>query len=251
METSAIDRRLPTLAPLGRRLLRWLGDVGRRLGRTRLSLRVLRVLVLAIGGGLGWAVRGAKEQRDAVAAVAELNGSVTYDIEWRNATPNPYRRHSWSPMQLYDGRVDEVPGLKWVIGHVGLDYFANVVDVRLVPRTAGTRVRADDATLAKIGRLRRLEDLNLNGTAVTDDGLAHLEGLTELRGLDLSNTRVTDAGLAHLKKLHNLRGLYIVNAGVTDTGLNELEEALPMIQIIRKLGVRPRLPRALRGRRPG
>jgi hypothetical protein len=233
METAAIDRYLPTLAPLGRSLLRPVGLVVQRLKLTRLSLRVLMALVLVIGGGLGWVGRGARGQRDAVAAITSLKGSVSYDIEWPMATPNPYRRNSWSPMQFYDGQIHQHEWLKWLVSRVGIDYFGNVVEVRLMPRRAKDKLKADDTTMVHIGRLRWLNGLSLYHTSVTDHGLAQLERLTELRELDLRNTRVSDAGLAHLKGLHDLRTLLVEGTNVTDAGVADLERALPLLQVIR------------------
>ncbi len=43
-----------------------------------------------------------------------------------------------------------------------------------------------------------LQQLNLNGTQVTDAGLEHLKGLTRLQTLFLINTQITDAGLVHV-----------------------------------------------------
>ena len=106
--------------------------------------------------------------------------------------------------------------------------------VDLAPRIAKDPNKADDETLAHVGRLGRLEYLNLAGTAVTDAGLAHLKGLTSLGDLDLSNTQVGDAGLAHLKGLTNLRMLPLVGTRVTDDGVLELKHALPWLQILRE-----------------
>jgi hypothetical protein len=51
----------------------------------RLSVRGLIVLVLIVGGGLGWIahlVRSAQGQRDAVAAVRKVGGFVLYDWQY-------------------------------------------------------------------------------------------------------------------------------------------------------------------------
>jgi hypothetical protein len=51
----------------------------------RLSVRGLIVLVLIIGGGLGWIahfMRSAQVQQDAVAAVRKVGGSVLYDWQF-------------------------------------------------------------------------------------------------------------------------------------------------------------------------
>ena len=45
----------------------------------RLTVRGLIVLVLLIGAGLGWLVRSARIQREAVAAIETAEGEVSYD----------------------------------------------------------------------------------------------------------------------------------------------------------------------------
>jgi internalin A len=45
-----------------------------------------------------------------------------------------------------------------------------------------------------------LRDLDINGTWVTDAGLAHLRGMTALRHLDLRTTQATNAGVEELRK---------------------------------------------------
>jgi hypothetical protein len=45
----------------------------------RFSLRGLIVLVVVVGVGLGWVVRQAHVQRDAVAAIVGAGGAVRYD----------------------------------------------------------------------------------------------------------------------------------------------------------------------------
>jgi hypothetical protein len=51
--------------------------------------------------------------------------------------------------------------------------------------------------------------------------------------LDISRTQVTDAGLEHIKGLTNLEQLWLIDTKVTDEGVEELEEALPQLQVIR------------------
>ena len=50
----------------------------------RFSVRGLIVLVLVIGAGMGWIVRSARIQREAVAAIVNDRGGVLYDWEWSN-----------------------------------------------------------------------------------------------------------------------------------------------------------------------
>lgn len=104
------------------------------------------------------------------------------------------------------------------------------------------RTRATDDSLRRVAQLPLL-DLNLAGTGVGDDGVAHLGGMhmlqtldlwgtrisdrgagvvggfESLRTLDLWGTRVTDAGLRHLARLHALTRLYAPGPRVTAAGL--------------------------------
>ena len=70
----------------------------------RFSLRGLIVIVLIIGGSLGWMVQSARVQREAVAAIEKAGGIVQYE-----------RRH-WSrpnslPVQPVSGTSGALDGL--------------------------------------------------------------------------------------------------------------------------------------------
>jgi hypothetical protein len=78
-------------------------------------MRGLIVLVLLIGAGLGWIVRPAHIQREAVAAIRGAGGSVFYDRE-ADLLSKPSSRRAW---------------LEWRVDRAGVDYFGNVDGVRL------------------------------------------------------------------------------------------------------------------------
>jgi hypothetical protein len=63
--------------------------------------------------------------------------------------------------------------------------------------------------------------------------LVHLKGLRRLRELNLDDTKITDAGLAHLKELTKLRCLSICGTEVSDAGVRDLQKALPNVKIVR------------------
>jgi hypothetical protein len=102
MELSTIEQIFPTFTPWGRRLLASAGRLRRSavaaVGRARrrvvvrLSLRDLMILVL--GGGLGWLVRRAHSQRDAVTAVRRA-GSAWYDWQLKDGRPDPDFPRMW------------------------------------------------------------------------------------------------------------------------------------------------------------
>jgi internalin A len=179
----------------------------------RFSIRGLIVLVLVIGAGLGWIVREADVQRDAVLAITAAGGSICYDWEWSNGESIP-RGKPLAP--------------QWLVELIGVDYFGHVtyVEVFDVP----------DATLAHVGRLAPQMFFSASPT-VTDAGLAHLRGPTNLSGLWLISTRVTDAGLVHLKGLTNLSFLSLDGAHVTDAGLAHLG-GLTKLSDLRLIGTR-------------
>jgi len=94
----------------------------------------------------------------------------------------------------------------------------------LTLRVSATRI--GDEGLRHIGKsfgasqLKWLE-LDLSGTAITDEGLPRLLGL-RFDKLDLSNTRITDRGLLLLQDTESIRELYLANTQITDQGVEHL-----------------------------
>ena len=169
----------------------------------RFSLRGLIVIVLVIGAGLGWVVRNARIQRDAVAAIQRgTTAFVRYDWEWKDGEEITGGA-PWGP--------------NWLVDRLGVDYFGHVTSV--------TRWDSADSDMpfVQIGQLSRLEDLCVFGIRV-EDGLVHLKGSTSLKVLDLSFTDVTDAGLVHLKGLSSLRDLNLSKCKITGAGLVHLSK---------------------------
>ncbi len=147
----------------------------------RFSVRGLIFLVIVVGAGLGWIVRQAHIQRDAVAAIKSAGGSVAYSWEWDHGKAIPGGR-PWAPSS--------------VVESIGVDFFGHVTDVKLY-----FPLWPADTVLAEVGRLNRLQKLWLNNASVTDAELVHLNGLKNLSVLAIYGPEVTDAGLVHLKGL--------------------------------------------------
>ncbi len=191
------------------------------------------VLVLVIGGWLGWVVRLAHNQRDAVAAIERVGGRVSYDWEWSDG------------ISVLGGKPSAP---RWLTGLIGVDYFGHVTSVRLgrfesssivsqiggLARLQRLRLVApsfSDAGMADLNKLTELTSLDLRGTKVTDAGLVHLAGLTKISVLNLDDTQVSDAGLLHLRGLRNLEWLGVSRTKVSEDGMNELKRALPNVSI--------------------
>src|SRR5690348_2818931 len=106
----------------------------------RLRLRGLMIIVLVIGVGMGWLswlIRSARTQRDAVAAIENAEGVVSYDWEWSNGIDHPGRR-PWAP--------------RWLVGLVGVDYFAHVSTAALFSSSS-----AADVAITQVGSFNQLE----------------------------------------------------------------------------------------------
>jgi hypothetical protein len=174
--------------------------------RHRFSIRALMILILVFGLGFGWVLHGTRVQREAVAAIRLAGGTVYYDWEWGGDGPAwPARKSPWP---------------KWLVDRAGPDYFGSVAAVWFdhmpfkIP---------DDALMAHVGSLRRLESLSMwTCEGVSDAGLAELSGLKRLKRLHLPGSRITDAGFAHLAGLTSLEALLISEAPITEAGLAHL-----------------------------
>ena len=67
--------------------------------------------------------------------------------------------------------------------------------------------------------MRNLNDLYLNQTRITDNGLAHLKDMSQIQNLLLRDTQITDVGMTHLKSLTNLKLIALGGTQITDDGL--------------------------------
>ncbi len=170
----------------------------------RFSVRGLIVLVLLIGAGLGWLVRSARIQREAVAEIKNARGNVAYNWESSNGKWIPAGR-PWAP--------------RWLAALLGVDYFGHVVVAFIKPGSTVT-----DAVMAKVGRMTQLQGVVLFRTSISDTGLVHLSGLRMLAFLYLDGTQFTNAGLASISGLTSLSALGLNRTQVTDAGLEHLRE---------------------------
>jgi len=89
-----------------------------------------------------------------------------------------------------------------------------------------------DATLARIGRLDQLIELNLGNHRISDAGLKSLEGLDRLENLELTETDISDIGLESLKNLKGLKSLDLSGTKVTASGVAEFEKARPFVKVL-------------------
>ena len=160
---------------------------GRR--RFTLSLRALMVLVLVVGGLMGWKARRASIQRRAVEAITATGGSVSYDYQKQGGTWKPNAPH-WAP--------------GWLRGPIGDEYFQEPVGVFLGNRTPTGGSRPVVPTLEAVARLDQVEFIHSRNCPIDDAGFARLAVMPHLSDIYLGEVDVTDEGLASLGHLPSL-----------------------------------------------
>ena len=219
--------------------------------RLRLSLGAMMIIVLGIGGVLGWVANRAHVQRDAVAAITtprrNTRGSVYYDWQFaaaqgdKNAKP---RGPKWLRDALGPDVFDTVVIVTIEGDNVDDEFLENVGKLRGVEKVDLVGHSAPDLTLAGMAQLcnlPRLKNFNtrrgiaiprgfvaglagrtgirslwLPQAAVTDDEMAIIGGFTDLEFLQLDGSNVTDQGFAHVANLKKLTILDMPGVRITD-----------------------------------
>jgi hypothetical protein len=83
------------------------------------------------------------------------------------------------------------------------------------------------ASVTGLWRFRKLRQLNLSETVVTDDDVATLASLSELTVLNLFGTEVTDDCLSILQQIPSLKRVYLWRTAVTPAAARQLADARP------------------------
>jgi Leucine-rich repeat (LRR) protein len=219
--------------------------------RLRLSLRAMMIIVLGIGGVLGWVAHRAHVQRDAVAAITTLRrntrGIVYYDWQFAAAQGDKHakpRGPKWLRDALGPDVFDTVVIVTIEGDNVDDEFLENVgklhcvEKVDLVGHTAPDLTPAGMAQLCNLPRLKwvntrrgiaiprgfvaglagrtGIRSLWLPQAAVTDDEMAIIGGFTDLEFLQLDGRNVTDQGFAHVANLKKLTILDMPGVRITD-----------------------------------
>jgi hypothetical protein len=190
------------------RLFRW---------HFQFSIRSLLVLIVVVAIPCSWLtteMKKAREQSEAVEAIAWVMAIYDYDVNKSG--------------DIVGGRPK---GPIWLRSLFGDDFFGDVVGVfsfyEVSPNFRSRRIPITDAGLEHVQRLPRLHWMHLTHTQITDGGLVHLKELHQLDDLSLAKTEITDAGLHHLEGLTQLRFLNLTDTKATDEGVKKLQQALP------------------------
>ena len=221
-------------------------------GRFAISLRVLMIAVLVVGGLTGWRANRARSQRLAVATIRAAKGVVTYDYQVSAGKkspaafikaaqpPAPDWLRRWVGDEYFQevdvvslngpvnretvlavGMLDRLRGVTWKKGtsvEGGLAPLWNSPRLQIINVTSPALT---DADLAILGDRPELESLRFTGADISDEGLTHLAGLLKLISFNLADIpRVTDLGVKHLSPLlPRLKSLELTGTSITDASM--------------------------------
>ncbi len=197
----------------------------RRLG---LSVRALMLVVLVLGGWLGWIAHRARVQREAVAVIRRHHASVWFNQSWHR---NPFP-------------PDPQPGPPLLRRWVGPDYFDTALSVNFYGGRTPQKTMGDDVMRAAC-QLAWLEHLSIVGCDATDAGAEGLGGLTRLRSLDVRfNPRMTARAVKDIGRLTELEFLGLGAIPLRDEDMGFLRR-LTKLQTLALMGREMRLTDAV------
>jgi hypothetical protein len=188
------------------------------------GLRGLFLIIAACAAALAIYTTRVRQQNEAVKAIMQWGGEVTYDFE---------------------DESDAKPCMKtraWLRRWLGEDLVSNVTHARLEP--------CDDAQFAALAKLRGLRYLgSRDAHRLSDAGVTHLGGLAALRSIDLDDARLADESFRAFGKLNELQRLHLAGARISDAGLLCLRGSARLQSLLVDNDLR--LRQARDGNRPG
>jgi hypothetical protein len=229
------------------------------------KLRTLLLVFAIVGVALRAIVvpiNQAKRQVAAVSAIKAAGGFVMYDAQpaapaWMgNLFGEEYCRRAtgvcfWSNEVTYpspptvkdDGltSVEELHDLKTLIidkcdrlTAAGLKHLGRLGKLESLDLQG---IDIADGGLAELASLETIKTLRLGGNSIGDQDLQALSQLSRLEQLSLSFPELPDAGLAHLTSLSSLKALTLENSSTTDAALEHLA-AMRQLKMVLLSGTR-------------
>ncbi len=159
-----------------------------------LSLRGLMILVVIVGGLLGWQARRISIQRWAAARIKAVGGTVIYDFEVDadgNYRTNP---EPWAPA--------------WLRRIAGDELFQEVAGLTISAPMETPR-DIDDVTVEALAGLTGLDTVNFSNTTLSDRQLARVLTRSRPRHLGLINDQITPAVLHEIPAILAVEDLLI------------------------------------------
>src|SRR5262245_37829735 len=176
----------------------------------RFSLRTMLVLITALCIWLGVQVNVARRQREAVAAISRVGGTVYYDYQLVPVATGVTSLFEVASQPSDDG-LDlsrTPPGADWLRKCLGDDFFRTAVVVWF-PNNPNPNIAKGN--LDQLARFPCLRSLQITDCNIRDADLSALAALMQLEVLRITDTRVNGSILASLPSPGRLKGLYLNN----------------------------------------
>ncbi len=97
---------------------------------------------------------------------------------------------------------------------------------------SGTKIT--NRSIVILSAIKSLKLLNVSYTLIDDDGMSHIGRNQDLEVLSLSGTQVTDSSMDELKNLSSLKVLSLENTLITDSGLDDLKDVPDLVSVYLK-----------------
>ena len=167
------------------------------------GLLLLITLASVLLAWCGWRLQRVRIESKAADAIVEAGGEVAYanQFDGRVSRMTPYPAHT--------SKIGA-----WLQQLLGVNPLQRMVSVKLV----------DDTSLALVSKysLTGLEIVRLEGSQITDAGLAHIRDCTQVRVLSLDGARVSDGGLDNIRRYKQLEELWLNNTLVSEAGIKKI-----------------------------
>ena len=199
-----------------------------------LSLRGLMILVLIVGGLIGWEANQVTRVRRAIAVLerqvvippADLDALSTYPpkaflIAGDSKVQLKWEESAWVA-RWHSPRWGQVVG--WLRRTIGDEHFQHVRGLSFLRRPT-------PADWDAIAVLRSIRELDFAGILVTDEDLGRLGDCWGLQILNVEQTPVTDRTLATIGRLPHLRSLNINETHTSNDGLAALQDRLDLEEL--------------------
>lgn len=149
-------------------------------------------------------------------------------VEYRTCGPEwiPVSIRYWS--QVYR-RVSAVHLRDAVLPVDTLEQFEEFANCEVIDLTGNANA---DESLRSICKMKRLAELNLSRSSVTDSGIAYLRQSRSVRRIDCEGTRITGSAIACLGRNPGLTHLNIRDCRISDAGVASLSEHLHLEYLI-------------------
>jgi len=185
-----------------------------------------------------------------VAVFLAVIGRLHRPIDWKCALSNtPLRPETQICGMLGESPIVAMPGLPLRVfgidirqsgqnrpGHWVGDWLGDFLGGSIGDLIYGEAVAIElpyseftDVQMPLIAQAPALRNLALDGTRITDDGLAHLIGLKNLETLSISDNDITDRGARLLGRMMSLKHLDLRGTRVTGAAIESLA-ALPRLE---------------------